>query len=105
MSNERHIAQAVAILLASSVTAGCAAQVAAAKRAEAIKRGAPEMCYAVARGGRNDCRTAAHVCAGWAHKDADPGAFVYLPAGTCERIAGGRLEPESTLPSKSQRDD
>lgn len=93
MFNQNSIARAVTILLATDMTAGCAAQVAAAKRAEAEQRGATEMCYGVARGGRNDCRTAAHVCAGWARKDSDTQAFIYLPAGTCERIAGGRLEP------------
>jgi uncharacterized membrane protein len=83
---------AISLLLSIGLITGCAAQVAASKRTAALKRGAPEMCFGVARAGRNDCRTAAHICAGWAHKDADPGAFVYVPAGTCERIVGGSLD-------------
>lgn len=93
MSSVNRVTGAIAILVASGMGAGCAAQVAAAKRAYAEQRGATEMCFGVARGGHNDCRTAAHICAGWARKDYDPQAYVYLPAGTCERIAGGRLEP------------
>lgn len=91
MQRQLAIAQAISALIAAGLLGGCAAQVAAGKRAAAIARGAPEMCFGIARGGHNDCRTAAHICAGWANKDADTQAFVYVPAGTCERIVGGRL--------------
>jgi hypothetical protein len=43
---------------------GCSAQVAALKRAEAKSRGATEPCFGIARAGKNDCKTHAHVCAG-----------------------------------------
>jgi len=66
---------------------GCATQVAASKHAAAIERGAPERCFGVARGGRNDCKTDAHVCAGWAYHDADPQAFVYVPAGPVSELS------------------
>jgi uncharacterized membrane protein len=92
VANSHHPGHAVALLFCMGLVTGCAAQVAASKQAAAIKRGAPEMCFGVARGGHNDCRTAAHICAGWARQDADPGAFVYVPAGTCERIVGGSLD-------------
>jgi uncharacterized membrane protein len=93
MPNLRRAGRAISLLLGIGLVSGCAAQVAAAKRAAAIERGAPEMCFGVARAGLNDCRTAVHICAGWAHQDADPGAYVYVPAGTCERIVGGSLDP------------
>jgi uncharacterized membrane protein len=82
---------AIAAVLAGSALSGCAAQVAAHKRAAAEKVGATEPCYGIARAGKNDCRTSAHVCAGWAYQERDPGAFVYVPAGTCEKIVGGKL--------------
>ena len=92
VSKSIRISQAFAAAVACLSAVGCATQVAAARQAHAEALGATEKCYGVARAGQNDCKTEAHVCAGWAHKDSDPGAFVFVPAGTCERIAGGRLE-------------
>ncbi len=51
-----------------------------------------EKCYGVAKAGKNDCKTAASACAGSSKEDNDPSAFIYLPSGTCEKIAGGNLE-------------
>ena len=50
-----------------------------------------EKCYGVARAGRNDCFTARNSCAGTTEADGERQAWVYVPAGTCERIAGGTL--------------
>ena len=83
---------AMIALLSAATLDGCSAQVAALKRAEATSRGATEPCFGIARAGKNDCKTHAHVCAGWSRRDRDPGAFVYVPAGTCERIVGGHLD-------------
>jgi uncharacterized membrane protein len=82
----------IAAAIALPALSGCATQVAAAKTAAAEARGAPEKCFGVARAGHNDCRTQHHVCAGWARRDRDPGAFVFVPAGTCSRITGGSTE-------------
>jgi len=92
------VARAIAALLSTTLLGGCAAEVAASKRAAAIDRGAPERCFGIARAGRNDCRTAAHICAGWAYQDSDPQAFVYVPTGTCDRIAGGLTDHTSGPP-------
>jgi uncharacterized membrane protein len=46
-------------------------------------------CYGVNAAGRNDCATAAHSCAGHATQAADSKSFVLLPAGDCDKIAGG----------------
>ena len=89
-ANRVHLAMIT--LLSAAVLDGCSAQVAALNRAEAKSRGATERCFGVARAGSNDCKTHAHVCAGWSRHDRDPGAFIYVPAGTCERIVGGRLQ-------------
>ena len=82
---------AVAALVAGAGLSGCAVQVAAAKRATAEALGASEPCFGVARAGKNDCKTEKHVCAGWSRRDRDSGAFLYLPAGTCEKLVGGQL--------------
>jgi len=51
-----------------------------------------EKCYGVAKAGKNDCKTMSSACAGHSTTDAQPDAFIALPKGTCERIAGGSLE-------------
>jgi uncharacterized membrane protein len=50
-----------------------------------------ERCHGVVRAGRNDCGTSLHACAGQAREDRGAQEWILLPAGTCERIAGGRL--------------
>lgn len=52
-----------------------------------------EKCYGVAMAGRNDCFFAANSCAGTSRVDRDPGAWIYVPKGSCDRIVGGTLEP------------
>lgn len=52
-----------------------------------------EKCYGVAQAGKNDCQTATHSCAGTATKASDPASWIYVPVGTCEKIAGGMMKP------------
>jgi uncharacterized membrane protein len=47
-----------------------------------------EKCYGVAKAGKNDCQTATSSCAGTAKTDRDPTAFIALPKGSCQKIAG-----------------
>jgi uncharacterized membrane protein len=54
-----------------------------------------EKCYGIAKAGSNDCATATSSCAGSATKDNQSDAFLLLPKGLCDRIAGGRLDPNS----------
>lgn len=54
-----------------------------------------ERCYGVVRAGRNDCGTAQHACAGRAGRDAQRDEWLMLPAGTCDRIAGGSVKPSA----------
>ncbi len=51
-----------------------------------------ERCYGVVRAGANDCGTASHACAGQASADRAPQEWLSLPAGTCDRIAGGHVD-------------
>jgi uncharacterized membrane protein len=48
-----------------------------------------EKCYGIAKAGKNDCAAGVHSCAGQTTKTGDKASFVYLPAGACEKIAGG----------------
>jgi uncharacterized membrane protein len=50
-------------------------------------------CYGIAQAGKNDCQTATHSCAGTATKASDPASWIYVPTGTCEKIAGGHMQP------------
>ncbi len=54
-----------------------------------------EKCYGIAKAGKNDCQTASHSCAGTATADAQPDSWIYVPAGTCEKVVGGSLEPKA----------
>ena len=52
-----------------------------------------EKCYGVAKAGKNDCQTANSSCAGTSTMDDQKDAFVLVPKGLCERLAGGTPEP------------
>lgn len=52
---------------------------------------ASEKCFGIAKAGKNDCQTATLSCAGTLKKDAQPDAWLSVPNGTCEKIAGGSL--------------
>lgn len=51
-----------------------------------------EKCYGVVKAGKNDCAGPGHTCQGQAKTDADPNEFILVPAGTCDRLAGGVLK-------------
>lgn len=52
-----------------------------------------EKCYGVAKQGMNDCFFSGNSCAGTAARDNEPGAWIYVPKGTCKRIVGATLDP------------
>jgi uncharacterized membrane protein len=54
-----------------------------------------EKCYGIAKAGLNDCQTATHSCAGTSTKDMDEASWIYVPAGTCQKIAGGSDMPKA----------
>ena len=54
-----------------------------------------EKCYGVVKAGLNDCQTATHSCAGTSTADSQPDSWVYVPAGTCAKLAGGSNEPKA----------
>ncbi len=49
-------------------------------------------CYGEAKAGKNDCQTANSSCAGTSKKDGQGDAWLYAPAGTCDKLVGGSLK-------------
>jgi uncharacterized membrane protein len=47
---------------------------------------------AIAAASQNDCQTASHSCAGESKQARDANSWVYVPVGTCTKIAGGSLK-------------
>jgi uncharacterized membrane protein len=78
------VRSAVASLLAFGVAATATHALAA--------KGDNEKCAGVVKAGKNDCGTSVSSCAGSAKVDNDKEAWVYLPKGTCEKIAGGHIQ-------------
>ena len=64
----------------------------AASQAVAADKGDQEKCAGIVKAGKNDCGTSVSSCAGTSKKDNDAEAWILVPKGTCERIAGGRLQ-------------
>jgi len=83
------------MIAASAMLAALAAPLAASLAAPAPvpTTFTPEKCYGIAKAGLNDCQTATHSCAGTSTKDMDKASWIYVPAGTCAKIAGGSNQP------------
>jgi uncharacterized membrane protein len=58
-------------------------------------KGDHEKCAGIAKAGKNDCGTSKSSCAGTVKTDRDPEAWVLVPKGTCEKIAGGTVTDKS----------
>lgn len=51
-----------------------------------------EKCFGIAKAGHNDCgSTGNNSCAATSKRDSDRGAWLYMPAGTCNKIVGASL--------------
>jgi uncharacterized membrane protein len=54
-----------------------------------------EKCYGISKAGKNDCAsTGNNSCGGSSKLNSDPKAWIYVPAGYCDRIVGGSLQPK-----------
>ena len=80
--NDRLVKAAIAGALAAGFAAAASAQPAPTPTFKA------EKCYGIAKAGKNDCQTANTACAGTSKKDNQGDAWIYVPAGTCDRIVG-----------------
>jgi len=87
---------ALASLIAVGATSFAASTFAADEHA------GEEQCAGVIKAGKNDCATANNACHGHAESDAAPMAWIYLPKGTCAKIAGARIvKVKDPTPKKS----
>ena len=78
-------------LYMSAVTAALAVAGAATGGVAMAADGNMEQCAGIIKAGKNDCATSTNACHGHVEKDSSPEAWIYLPKGTCERLAGGRV--------------
>lgn len=85
-------------LLASMLAATVAAPILASAQTPApAPTYSAEKCYGIAKAGSNDCASHGNnSCGGTSRVDADPNAWIYVPAGYCERIVDGSKEPQSS---------
>ncbi len=92
-----------------AVTAGfiagaVALAIAGATAVNAEETEAKEKCYGVVKAGHNDCGDAAkaHSCMSHATADGDKNEWISLPAGLCEKLAGGSLTPAGAAEVKAE---
>lgn len=79
--------------VAAAVAAMLATATATAAGAHDPKAGKGyEKCAGIVKAGKNDCGTSKHGCGGLAKKDNDPEEWIFLPKGTCDKIAGGKVK-------------
>ncbi len=88
MTKIHGIAATSALMAALAVAAGAVAQT------KAPDMGGKEKCYGISKAGKNDCAAGAHSCAGQSTKDGDKSSFIAVPAGLCDRLAGGATSPK-----------
>jgi uncharacterized membrane protein len=72
-------------------TATLAFAAAASFPAAAGDDGEKEQCAGVIKAGKNDCATPTNACHGHVTVDGNADAWIYLPKGTCEKLAGARV--------------
>lgn len=61
-----------------------------------------EQCAGVIKAGKNDCATSMNACHGHVEVDSGPMAWIYVPKGTCDKIAGAHLvKVKDPTPKKS----
>ncbi len=59
--------------------------------AQADPQPGADKCYGVVKAGQNDCAGAGHTCQGQATADGSAEEWIFVPAGTCERLVDGNL--------------
>lgn len=81
-----------AIAAAISIAATTAMQVQTASAAPAPMVPGADKCYGIAKAGKNDCAAGPGTsCAGTSTRDGQANAWMYVLAGTCEKIVDGSL--------------
>lgn len=83
------------ILAASALVAALAVPSVAQSEPVAAPTFKAEKCFGVVKAGKNDCQTSNSSCAGTSRRDGQADAWIYVPAGSCERIVSGSLSPKA----------
>jgi len=81
--------------LAGAMALGMASIVSATDmpQGKAMAQDSMVKCYGINAAHKNDCKSPGHSCAGQDAKSRDANAFVAVPAGLCEKVAGGSTKP------------
>jgi uncharacterized membrane protein len=82
------------LLIASAVAAALAVPLASHAGPAPKPKFEAEKCYGVVKAGKNDCQTVNSSCAGTSKRDNQSDAWIYVPAGSCERLVGGATQPK-----------
>ena len=78
-------------LISGAIASVVALSLASATSAAFAKKDDTEKCAGVVKAGKNDCGTSKSACGGTVTVDRDPEAWILVPKGTCERLAGGHV--------------
>ncbi len=78
-------------VIRTAVLSVLALGVATMSNAALAAKGDNEKCAGIVKAGKNVCGTSFSSCAGTAKADNDKEAWIYLPKGACEKIAGGSV--------------
>lgn len=96
MNKKLTIASAIALSSVLLTACGGDKEATTADAKPADDKAAMEKCMGIAKAGQNDCGTSQHACAAQAKVDGDGEEWVYLPAGTCDKIPGGTVKPKKS---------
>lgn len=55
-----------------------------------------EKCAGIVKAGMNDCGTSSHSCSGQAKANNLKDEWIYVPAGTCKKIANSTLKQKAS---------
>jgi len=82
------------LLIASAVAAALALPIASQAGPAPKPKFEAEKCYGITKAGKNDCQTANSSCAGTSKRDSQGDAWIYMPAGACDKVVGGSKDPK-----------
>ena len=82
------------VLIASALAAAVAGPALLSAQPAPAPSFKSEKCYGIAKAGKNDCAaTGNNSCAGTSKVNGDKKAWIYVPAGYCDRIVGASTNP------------
>ena len=82
------------LLIAAAVAAALATPIASQAGPAPKPKFEAEKCYGIVKAGKNDCQTANSSCAGTSKRNNQNDAWIYVPAGSCDKVVGGATQPK-----------